>query len=84
MNKATILTAFTQIPENSTVLKDASVTKEMALDVIEIINNFIIGAEKKNIQVPTKGFPLPKIDVHDPAEPLKSYVVKAKLLLQRS
>ena len=50
----------------------------MDLDVIEIINNFIIGAEKKNIQVPTKGFPLPKIDVHDPVEPLKSYVVKAK------
>lgn len=78
LNKATILTAFAQIPENSTVVIDASVTKEMDLDVIEIIDNFIIGAEEKNIQVSTKGFPIPKIDVHDPVEYLKSYVVKAK------
>lgn len=78
LNKATILTAFTQIPENSTVLIDASATREMDLDVIEIIDNFILGAGKKNIQVTTKGFPIPEMDVHNPVENLKSYIVKAK------
>ena len=78
LNKATILGAISQIPENSVVTIDASNTRVMDSDVIEIINNFLISAEKNNIQVKTIGFPIPEIDMQDPVEHLKSYVVKAK------
>jgi len=50
----------------------------MDYDVIEIINNFLISAEKNNIKVKTIGFPIEEIDMHDPVEHLKSYIVKAK------
>jgi hypothetical protein len=50
----------------------------MDSDVIEIINNFLISAEKNNIQVKTIGFPIPEINMQDPVEHLKSYIVKVK------
>lgn len=78
LNKATILKAFGQIPENSVVSIDASRTKEMDPDVIEIIDDFITSAVKKKIEVTTIGFPITEIETHDPLEHLESYILKAK------
>jgi len=78
LNKATILTAINQIPQNSVVTIDASNTQVMDSDVIEIINNFLISSKKNNIKVNTIGFPIEEIDMQDPVKHLKSYIVKAK------
>lgn len=50
-NKASILVALKRIPKNSTVLIDCEHTKSIALDVIEIIQNFEITAKSKNIKL---------------------------------
>lgn len=78
LNKATILKAFGQVPENSVVTIDASKTKEMDPDVIEIIDDFITSAVKKKIEVKTIGFPITEIETHDPLQHLESYILKAK------
>lgn len=78
LNKATILKAFGQIPENSVVTIDASKTKEMDPDVIEIIDDFITSSVKKKIEVKTIGFPITEMETHDPLEHLESYILKAK------
>ncbi len=78
LNKATIRKAFDQIPTDSTVIIDASNTKEMDVDVIEIIDDFITSSVKKNIEVSTKGFPIKEIETHDPLKHMESYVLKAK------
>lgn len=78
LNKATILKAFGQIPKNSVVTIDASKTKEMDADVIEIIEDFITSSVKKDIEVKTIGFPITEIETHDPLQHLDSYILKAK------
>ncbi|HIP32856.1 MAG TPA: SulP family inorganic anion transporter [Crocinitomicaceae bacterium] len=49
LNKASVLKTLDQIPNDSTVIIDASRTKFMHFDVLEIIENFEINAQSRNI-----------------------------------
>jgi MFS superfamily sulfate permease-like transporter len=48
-NKASILKTLNTIPENSKVIIDTTFTKSISIDVLEIIANFEMNAESKNI-----------------------------------
>lgn len=50
-NKASIMNALNSIPKDTKVIIDYINTKSMALDVTEIIDDFIISAKEKNIIV---------------------------------
>jgi len=52
-NKANILNALNNIPSGSKVIIDASKTKSIDYDVIEIIKNFEQNAKNKNITIET-------------------------------
>lgn len=59
LNKGGILKKLNEIPENSKVLIDASRSKYIHQDVIEIIQDYIVHAKTmKNIQVEVKGIPI--------------------------
>jgi len=51
LNKASILKTLDQIPNNSTVIIDATDTKFIHFDVIEIIENFEVSATTREINV---------------------------------
>jgi len=51
LNKASVLKALDQIPEGTVVEIDASHTKFIHYDVVEIIEGFVISAEHRNIEV---------------------------------
>jgi MFS superfamily sulfate permease-like transporter len=53
INKASILKALAQIPNNTHVVIDATNTKFIHYDVIEIIEDFEVNAELRNITVKT-------------------------------
>ncbi len=53
LNKASILKTLAQIPDNTLVEIDASQTKFIHFDVIEIIEDFKVNAESRNISVNT-------------------------------
>jgi SulP family sulfate permease len=55
-NKAGVLKALNDFPENSKVIIDCSNSKAIARDVVEIIENYIASAEMKNIIVETIEF----------------------------
>lgn len=50
-NKASLLTTFESIPNNSKVIIDCTNSKSIAYDVIEIINDFEFNAKTKSIEV---------------------------------
>lgn len=59
LNKGGILQMLNEIPENSKVLIDASRSKHIHQDVIEIIQDYTVHAKTmKNIQVEVKGIPI--------------------------
>ncbi len=58
LNKATVLKTLQQIPDGVSVEIDASHTRFIHHDVIEIIEDFVISAEHRNIKVST-------IDLYD-------------------
>jgi len=60
-NKASVLKALDEIPENSKVIIDCTRSKSIAHDVIELIINFRTNAKTKNISVETVNFIEPKI-----------------------
>ncbi len=51
LNKASILKALEQIPDGTSVEIDASLTKFIHFDVVEIIENFLVSAESRKIKV---------------------------------
>ncbi|MFW5700719.1 MAG: SulP family inorganic anion transporter [Cyclobacteriaceae bacterium] len=53
LNKASILNAFVEIPDNSIVVIDATNTRYMHHDIFEIIEDFKINAKERNIDVTT-------------------------------
>jgi MFS superfamily sulfate permease-like transporter len=55
LNKATVLKTLDAIPEDSAVEIDASNSAFVHPDVVELIDNFVIGAEAKNIDVVVNG-----------------------------
>jgi len=56
LNKGGILQKLNEIPENSKVLIDATLSKFIHQDVIEIIQNYVVHAKTmKNIEVEVKG-----------------------------
>ena len=59
-NKASVLKALDEIPENSRVIIDCTHSKSIAYDVVEIIQNYKINSKTKNITVETKNFIEPK------------------------
>lgn len=60
-NKASVLKALDEIPENSKVIIDCTRSKSIAHDVIELIVNFRTNAKTKKIQVETVNFIEPQI-----------------------
>jgi MFS superfamily sulfate permease-like transporter len=50
-NKANIIKALDEIPENSKVVVDATNSKALSYDVVELIKNYEINAKTKNITV---------------------------------
>ncbi len=59
-NKASVLNALDEIPENSKVIIDCTYSKSIAYDVVEILQNYKINAKTKNITVKTINFIEPK------------------------
>lgn len=55
-NKASVLQALDAIPENSRVIIDCSNSKSIAHDVVELIQEYKINAQSKNIKVETVNF----------------------------
>ena len=55
-NKASVLQALEEIPENSKVIIDCTKSKSIAHDVVELIVNYRTNAKTKNIQVETVNF----------------------------
>ena len=55
LNKASVLKTLDSIPDDSSVEIDASESVFVHPDVVELIDNFVIGAEVKNIDVVVHG-----------------------------
>lgn len=55
-NKASVLKALDEIPENSKVIIDCTRSKSIAHDVLELIVNFRTNAKTKKIEVETVNF----------------------------
>ncbi len=64
LNKASLLRTFKSIPDNSDVIVDASKTKTIHPDVMEIIEDFEYNAESRGIKVNLKG--LKETPTHNP------------------
>lgn len=60
-NKASVLKALDEIPENSKVIIDCTRSKSIAHDVLELIVNFRTNAKTKKIEVETINFIEPQI-----------------------
>ena len=56
LNKAMIMNTLKHLPENSSVVVDASRTKNIHPDILEIIDDFSKNAETKNIKFKKTGF----------------------------
>lgn len=63
LNKASLLKTLERIPNNTLVEIDASKTQYIHLDALEIIEDFIVSAKARNIEVKT-------IELYDHKEPL--------------
>lgn len=57
LNKASILQALADIPDNTTVVIDADSSRFVHYDVVEIIEDFVVGAPARGIQVTVVGLP---------------------------
>lgn len=55
LNKASILQSLMAIPEDSTIEIDATGSIYVHADVVEIIDDFVVGAKARNIEVIIKG-----------------------------
>lgn len=55
LNKASVLQSLNSIPDDSTVEIDGTNSVYVHADVIEIIDNFVIGAATRNIEVSIRG-----------------------------
>jgi len=55
LNKASVLQTLNSIPDDSSLEIDASMSAFVHPDVIELIDDFIVGAEDKNIEVLVHG-----------------------------
>jgi MFS superfamily sulfate permease-like transporter len=60
-NKASIIQALDAVPANSKVIIDASKSKAIAYDVVEIIENYRVNAKTKNITVEKINFIEPSV-----------------------
>lgn len=72
LNKASILKTLAGIPENTKVIIDASKTNYMHYDVEEIIKNFEISTESKNIHLEIIDLHAHKVDY--PPEHIKMLI----------
>ena len=77
LNKASILNTLSHIPENCNVIIDASKTKSMHHDVIEIIEDFRENAKTKNIHLEFDGFV--EEPVKDPVKQLGHLILKSNI-----
>jgi MFS superfamily sulfate permease-like transporter len=66
LNKAAILRTLKNIPDDTKVIIDASKTKNIHPDVLEIIEDFRLNALTRDVQVELIG--LIETDVHDPMD----------------
>ena len=76
LNKASILETFNRLPSNIDVHIDASKTRTIHPDVLEIIEDFKLNSKLKDIKVTVTGLELDQS--HDPVEKLGSYVLDKK------
>ncbi len=73
LNKASIMKTLEQIPNGSSVMIDASNTKFIHFDVLEIIENFKINAAVRDIEVDTK-----ELYQHKDGKPLTHFKIENK------
>lgn len=71
LNKASIMQTLNHIPENSSLIIDAHRTKDIDLDVLEIIEDFKQNAKHKHIDVQTIG--LDEINESKRPDPVKLF-----------
>ena len=64
LNKGSILQTINQVPAGSDVVIDASKSKVIDHDVVEIIKDFIVNAESRNVRVQVLDIPV-KSQLHD-------------------
>ncbi|HEX6224200.1 MAG TPA: SulP family inorganic anion transporter [Chryseolinea sp.] len=55
LNKASILKTLNNLDQGSTIVIDASNSKAVAHDVVEVIEDFVVNAKRRNIRVEVKG-----------------------------
>ncbi len=73
LNKASILKALSEIPDNTEVIIDASFNKFIHYDVIEIIEDFQISAVNRKIKVEVKNLSRDKVN-----EPIQHFKLTNK------
>jgi MFS superfamily sulfate permease-like transporter len=74
LNKASIQRTLNEIPDNAHVIIDASKTKTVHPDILEIIENFEANAETRDIQVKMIGFDSFGLH-HDPVKQFREVIV---------
>lgn len=74
LNKASIQRTLNEIPDDARVIIDASKTKTVHPDILEIIENFEANAETRDIQVEMKGFDNFGLH-HDPVKQFREVIV---------
>jgi len=57
LNKGALMNALNKIPNDKTIIIDGSNSKSIDYDVLEVIENFKVNAEKRNISVKTIKIP---------------------------
>jgi SulP family sulfate permease len=67
LNKASILKTLNQLKEGSSIIIDASKSKVIDHDVIEVIRDFTVNAKKRNINVDVIGISAMKPETRDQA-----------------
>lgn len=73
LNKASILQTLNHLPSNSKVIIDASQTKHMDLDVLEIIEDFKQNATYKNIKLEVRGLQESAMKIERTEDPVKKF-----------
>ncbi|MEO9804154.1 MAG: SulP family inorganic anion transporter [Reichenbachiella sp.] len=74
LNKAGFIKTFGLLPENSHVIIDATRTQDIHWDVLELIEDFKINAQSKNIQLELVGFK--EDESHNVVDTLHAHVQK--------
>jgi MFS superfamily sulfate permease-like transporter len=79
LNKATIMTTLNNVEEGSTIIVDASNSKTIDHDVIEVIQDFTVNAKRRNIHVEVTG-----LNAHLGSKKLNDSVRQVSIAINRT